>query len=291
MQAAGSDLRGGNDGWTTVIQAGRRSSGFVWTELWPYRELVFLLFWRDFVTLYRQTVLGPLWFVLQPLMTTTVFTVIFGKIAKIPTDGIDPFVFYLPGVVMWSYFASCLTATSSTFLGHAGLFGKVYFPRLVVPVALLLTNFLSFVIQFSFFVLVYLVLYVRGAAFAPNAAIALLPLLLLQTAFLSLGTGLIIASLTTKYRDLVMVVGFGVSLWMYATPIVYPVSQIPVQWQSLFFLNPMTAVVETVRFAFFGAGSAPRPLYSALSVMFTLLILFVGVRMFHRAERTFLDTI
>ncbi len=290
MHAVDSVSKSGDEDWTTVIHPGRPSAQ-VWTELWPYRELAWLLFWRDFVAMYKQTVLGPLWFVIQPLMTTTVYTVVFGKIAKIPTDGIEPFVFYLSGVVVWGYFASCLTATSGTFLSNASLFGKVYFPRLVVPGAMLLTNFLNFLIQFGFFVVLYLIYYANGSPFVPNAALGLLPLLLIQAAALGLGTGLIIASLTTKYRDLTMIVGFGVSLWMYATPIVYPVSQIPAHWQWLFFLNPMTAVVEMFRHAFFGVAAAPPALYCAISVALTLLILVLGLRMFHRAERTFLDTI
>jgi lipopolysaccharide transport system permease protein len=219
------------------------------------------------------------------------FTIVFGRIAKIPTDGIDPFAFYLSGLVAWGYFSSCLIATSSTFISNAGIFGKVYFPRLVVPTATLLTNFLSFLVQFSAFIVLYLVLYFRGAPFAPNAFLLLLPLLLIQAAALGLGTGLIISALTTKYRDLTMVVGFGVSLWMYGTPIVYPLSQIPVQWHWVFFLNPMTSVIETFRFAFFGAAAAPQPAHYAISVVLTLLVLTLGLRMFHRAERTFLDTI
>jgi lipopolysaccharide transport system permease protein len=278
-------------GWTTVILPEMRGRGSTWSELWPYRELIWLLFWRDFVAMYKQTILGPLWFLLQPIMTSTAFTVVFAKIAKIPTDGVNPFLFYLAGVAPWQYFATCLTATSTTLTSNAGLFGKVYFPRLVVPVALLMTNLLSFAIQFVFFLGLYLVFYLGGAPLQPNFALLLVPLLLVHLAALGLGFGLMVSSLTTKYRDLNMVLGFGVQLWMYATPIVYPLSQIPANWHWLFFLNPMTAVIETFRYAFFGVGVSVPPAFYAISVSVTVLVVSFGVRMFHRAERTFLDTI
>ncbi len=278
-------------GWTTQISARPRVAGSSWAELWPYRELIWLLFWRDFVAMYKQTVLGPAWFLLQPLMTTTAFTILFGKIARMPTDGVSPFLFYFAGVVPWGYFASCLTGASSTFTTNASLFGKVYFPRLVVPVAQLLTNLLSFAIQFALFVAMYLAFYLGGATFAPNGLLFLLPLLMLHIAALGLGTGLIVSSLTTKYRDLVMVLSFGVQLWMYATPIVYPLSHIPAQYQWLVFVNPMTAVIETFRYAFFSVGTGVPPMFYLLSVAITVLVLSFGVRMFHNAERTFLDTI
>ena len=277
--------------WTTVIRPESRGARSIWRELWPYRDLIWLLFRRDFVSIYKQTILGPLWFLLQPLMTSGMFTLVFGQIAGIPTDGVHPFLFYMAGIMPWSYFSGCLTATANTFLGNRGIFSKVYFPRLVVPAALLMTNLVSLALQGATFLVLYLVLHARGAAGSPTLGLLLVPALVLQLAALSLGIGLIVASLTTRYRDLAMAVGFGMQLWMYATPVVYPLSQVPGRWQWLFFLNPMTAVVETLRSALFGVGTGVPASCWALSAGTTVLAVSVGLRMFHKAERTFLDTI
>jgi len=213
---------------------------------------------RDFVAFYKQTILGPLWFLLQPLFTTIVFTIIFGRIAKISTDGLPQMLFYMCGIVLWNYFADCLNKTSDTFVSNAGIFGKVYFPRLTVPVSIVITNLITFAIQFLLFLAFWAYFYLEGAAIKASLWILATPFLLLQMAALGLGLGILISSLTTKYRDLRYVVGFGVQLWMYATPIVYPMSQIPEKWQWLYAMNPMAAIVETARFAFLGAGSV-RP--------------------------------
>lgn len=259
-------------------------------ELWRYRDLIFLFVRRDFVAIYKQTILGPIWFLLQPLFSTVVFTVVFGKIANIPTDGLPQPLFYMSGIVVWNYFAGCLTKTSDIFAANAGIFGKVYFPRMAVPISVVITSLITFVLQFAFFMVFLLFFYVRGAEIKPNLFILLTPFFVLQMGLLGLGFGILISSLTTRYRDLTFIVGFGVQLWMYATPIVYPMSQIPERWQWLFALNPMAAIVETFRYAFLGAGSV-NPFHIAISLGVTLTILSTGLVLFSRIEKTFMDTI
>lgn len=260
------------------------------SELWRYRDLIILFVRRDFVAFYKQTVLGPLWFFLAPLFTSVVFTIIFSNIAHISTEGLPPFLFYMSGTVVWTYFASCMTQTSNTFISNAGIFGKVYFPRLVAPISVVISNLLTFAIQFGLFLAFLVYFYLAGALIQPNLWILIIPLLLVQMAALGLGMGVLISSLTTKYRDLSMALGFGVQLWMYATPIVYPLSQIPVKWQWLFALNPMTGIVETFRYAFFGSG-AIQPWIWGVSFAVTILVLVLGIVMFSRVEKTFMDTI
>jgi homopolymeric O-antigen transport system permease protein len=276
--------------WTTVICPQHPWFKFDLRELWQYRDLIQLFVRRDFVALYKQTVLGPLWFILQPLFTTLVFTVIFGKIAKIPTDGLPQFLFYFAGTVCWSYFAECLNQTSQTFLANAGIFSKVYFPRLAVPLSKVISNIFKFFIQFAMFLIFLFYFYQKGAPVHTNLWVMALPLIVLQMAILGIGCGLIVSALTTKYRDLSLVVTFGVQLWMFATPVVYPLSQIPEKYRIYFALNPMTSVVEGFRAAFLGAGSLSPPYY-LLGVLITLAICFVGIVLFNRIEKTFVDTI
>jgi len=276
--------------WTMEIRSRSGWFDINLSELWRYRDLILLFVRRDFVAYYKQTILGPLWFLLQPLFTTVVFTIIFSRIAQIPTDGLPPFLFYMSGTVAWTYFASCMTQTSNTFITNAGIFGKVYFPRLVVPIAVVISNLIAFAIQFGLFLAFLCYFYLTGADIHPNGWLLLVPLLLVQMAALGLGMGILISSMTTKYRDLTFALGFGVQLWMYATPIVYPLSQIPAQWQWLFALNPMTAIIETFRYAFLGSG-AIQPWVLGVSVGMTILILAVGIVMFSRVEKTFMDTI
>jgi lipopolysaccharide transport system permease protein len=259
-------------------------------ELWRYRELILLFVRRDFVSIYKQTVLGPLWFLLQPLFSTIVFTVVFGRIANIPTDGLPQPLFYMSGIVVWNYFATCLTKTSDTFVANASIFGKVYFPRLVVPTSVVITNLITFILQFLFFLVFLFFFFMRGAEIKPNLFVLLTPFLILQMGILGLGFGILISSMTTRYRDLTFVVGFGLQLWMYATPIVYPVSQIPERWQWFFAFNPMEAIVETFRYAFLGAGSF-KPLHMAISLGVTFIILSIGLILFSRIEKTFMDTV
>ena len=259
-------------------------------ELYRYRGLIYMFAKRDFVTFYKQTILGPLWYIIQPLVNTLVFTVIFGKIAKISTDGVPPFLFYMAGTVAWGYFATCLNTTSNTFVANAQIFGKVYFPRLTVPVANVIIGFFQFGIQFMVF-LGFLTYFIwRGAELHPNYLIFAVPLILLQMAILGLGFGILISALTTKYRDLTFVMGFAVQLWMYATPVVYPLSIVPEKYRILAVLNPMTSIVESFRGAFLGT-SAIEPVHIAISVSITLLVFFAGVIMFSRIEKTFMDTV
>ena len=281
---------GEDSDWTMVIRSRKGWFDIDLSELWRYRDLIVLFVRRDFVAYYKQTVLGPLWFLLQPLFSTIVFTVIFSNIAHIPTDGLPPFLFYMSGTVAWTYFASCMTQISNTFITNTGIFGKVYFPRLVVPVAVVISNLIAFAIQFGLFLAFLAYFYLNGSTIQPNVWILLTPLLLVQMAALGLGMGILISSMTTKYRDLTLTLGFGVQLWMYATPIVYPLSQIPAQWQWLFALNPMTAIIETFRYAFLGSG-AIQPWMLGVSFAMTILILAIGIVLFSRVEKTFTDTI
>ncbi len=259
-------------------------------DLWQARDLILLFVWRDFVSVYKQTILGPLWYLIQPLLTTLVFTVIFGRIAALPTDGLPQFLFYLSGTVVWSYFASCLTKTSETFITNAGLFGKVYFPRLAVPVSILISNLITFAIQFLLFIGFLIFYLVAGANVKPNLWILLTPVLLLMMAGLGLGFGIIVSSLTTRYRDLRFLVTFGVQLWMYATPVIYPVSAIPERFQPLILANPLTPIVEAFRYAFLGAGTVNGPML-LYSMGCMLVVLVIGVVMFNRVEATFMDTV
>jgi len=268
-------------GWLDIDLAG----------LWQYRDLLRLLVRRDFVAYYKQTILGPLWYLVQPLTSTLVFTVIFGMVAKLPTDGLPPFLFYLSGLVPWAYFSNCAVATSGTFTSNVGLFGKVYFPRLILPISVVTTNLFTFSIQFCLFLAFLVYFKFAGATVAPNWLwIIFFPALLVQIGLLGIGIGAIVSSLTTKYRDLSLLVNFGIQLWMYMTPVVYPVSQVPERWQWVYRLNPMAGVVETFRAMFLG-GPGPGSAAILSSVLVTLAILFAGVVIFNRVERTFVDTI
>ncbi len=259
-------------------------------ELWRYRDLIGMFVKRDFVTFYKQTILGPLWYILQPLFTTLVFTIIFGRVAKLSTDGLPPFLFYMAGNVMWGYFAASLNATSGTFNTNAAIFGKVYFPRLTVPLATVIVNFLQFFIQFFLFLAFYIYFLAKGVSITPGWTVLWLPLLLLQMALLSFGLGILLSSLTTKYKDLKFAMGFLVQLWMYGTPIVYPLSQVPEWLLPYYILNPMVAIVESFRFAFFGTSSI-QPSHIGISWLVTFCLLFFGIVLFSRIEKTFMDTV
>lgn len=277
--------------WDMVIQPQRSLLDLRLGELWRYKDLVLLFVRRDFVAVYKQTVLGPLWYLIQPLLTTITFTVVFGNIASLPTDGLPQFLFYMSGTVVWSYFASCLTKTSDTFVSNANLFGKVYFPRLAVPVSILVSNLIAFIIQFALFLVFVLYFLWRGTLIQVNWLwIALSPVLILMMAGLGLGFGIIISSLTTKYRDLRFLVAFGVQLLMYATPVIYPVSFIPERFQWIILANPMTPVVEAFRYAFLGAGTVDVN-YLLYSFGFMLVVVIIGSIIFNRVEQTFMDTV
>lgn len=276
---------------TLIIEPQRSLFDLRLDELWQYRDLVMLFVRRDFVAAYKQTILGPLWYLIQPILTTLTFTFIFGRIASLPTDGLPQFLFYLSGTVVWSYFAACLTKTSETFVQNAHLFGKVYFPRLAVPVSILISNLITFLIQFLLFLIFVAYFAARGTSLQWNWQwICLAPLLIFIMAGLGLGLGIIISSLTTKYRDLRFLVQFGVQLLMYATPVIYPVSSIPERFQWVILANPMTPILETFRYAFLGAGSVDfGPLL--YSFLFMLVVVYLGTVIFNRVEQTFMDTV
>lgn len=276
--------------WTSIIQPRSGWFDISFKDIWKYRDLIFLFVRRDFVSIYKQTVLGPIWFLLQPLSSTIVFTIVFGKIANIPTDGLPQVLFYMSGIVAWNYFSGCLVKNSDTFVSNKGLFGKVYFPRLVVPISVVITNLLTFVIQFLLFLVIILFFYLNGSAINPNKWIMLTPFLIIEMAALGLGFGILASSLTTKYRDFTFIVGFGMQLWMYASPIVYPMSQVPEKWRWIYSLNPMAAIVETFRYAFLGAGTIPI-WQLGLSVCITTITLLAGIILFSRIEKTFMDTV
>lgn len=259
-------------------------------ELWRYRDLIGMFVWRDFVAVYKQTILGPLWFLIQPLLTTVVFTIIFGKVAKLPTDGVPPFLFYLSGVVPWRYFADCLNNTSNTFANNAHIFGKVFFPRMVVPVSIVISNLMSFAIQVLLFLGYFLFYLQTSAPVRPQITLLLLPLLIVQMGVLGLGFGIIVSSMTTRYRDLAHLVGFGVQLWMYATPIVYPASSLPEQWRFILMLNPMAPVIEMFRYSFLGTGTIDTTSW-VISIILTAVVVVVGMILFSRVEKSFMDTI
>jgi len=262
-----------------------------WKEIVEYRDLLWFLVLRDFTAIYKQSILGPLWFVLQPLATTVVFTVIFGSIAKIGTDGLPPFIFYMSGMVLWNYFQGVMNGVSGALIGNAGVFSKVYFPRLVVPLSLVISNLGQFALNFLMFLGFYLYYYYfTEAKIHPSLWIGLLPLLVIQCAAIGLGVGLWLCALTVKYRDLRFALPFLAQLWMFATPIVYPASLVPEQWRWIVAINPMAGVVELNRFIFFGVGSVTQDILIG-GFLASLLLLVSGLLIFNRVQRTFVDTI
>ena len=274
----------------TVITPKRAWFDLNLKELLRYRDLIVLFVRRTFVSQYKQTVLGPAWAIIQPLLTTVVLTVVFGNIAGLAPAGVPSFAFYLCGSIAWGYFSACLTATSTTFTSNAAILGKVYFPRLVMPISTVLSQLISFAVQFLFFLLFLIYYIATGANVHPNGWILLTPVLLLHLALLSLGVGIIISALTTKYRDLAMVVSFGVQLWMYATPVAYDLTLIPDQFLGLYMLNPVTPVITMYRYAFLGVGE-PHLVAYGISWIVTLAVLLLGVMLFNRVEKTFMDTV
>jgi lipopolysaccharide transport system permease protein len=279
------------ENWSLTIEPQRNLLDLRLGELWCYRDLVILFVRRDFVSVYKQTILGPLWYVIQPLLTTLTFTFIFGRIASLPTDGLPQFLFYMSGTVVWAYFAACLTKTSETFVQNANLFGKVYFPRMAVPVSVLISNLITFAIQLALFLVFVAYFVLRGTDIQLDWSwILFSPVLILMMAGLGLGFGVIISSLTTKYRDLRFLVQFGVQLLMYATPVIYPVSSIPERFQRVILANPMTPIVEAFRYAFLGVGTVDLG-HLLYSFVFMLVVVFFGSVIFNRVEQTFMDTV
>ncbi|HNA89347.1 MAG TPA: ABC transporter permease [Anaerolineales bacterium] len=276
--------------WTDVIQPQRGWLDWRLAELWRARDLIMLFVWRDFVSVYKQTILGPLWYLIQPLLTTLTFTVIFGRIAALPTDDVPDFIFYLAGSVIWAYFAECLNKTSMTFISNSSLFGKVYFPRLAVPISILISNLIAFSIQFALFFVFVLYYWLVEGIVTPNWSVLLLPVYVLMMAGLGLGFGIIVSALTTRYRDLQFLVRFGVQLVMYATPVIYPLSSIPEKYQIFIRANPMTSIVEGFRYSFLGSGIID--IWNLIySFVFMLASLVIGILLFNRIEATFMDTV
>jgi len=262
-------------------------------EIWRYRDLLYLFVKRDFVATYKQTVLGPLWFIIQPIFTTLIFTIIFGKLASIPTDNLPPVLFYMCGITCWNYFSESLTKTSNTFTTNANIFGKVYFPRLIIPLSVIISNIIKFIIQGLIFVLFLAYYYYQGANVNPNLVILILPILLVLMAGLGLGFGILISSLTTKYRDFQFLVAFGVQLFMYATPVVYPLSLAKEKlgaYSWVAFANPMSSIIEAMKYSFLGQGEFSF-YHLTYSFIFMVILLVIGVITFNKVEQTFMDTV
>lgn len=275
--------------WDSVIQSKHSLLDINFKELWHYRDLLVLFVRRDFVTVYKQTILGPLWFFIQPLLTTITFTIIFGNVAQLSTDGAPQVVFYMAGITLWNYFSTCLTSVSGVFNANASIFGKVYFPRLIMPLTIVISNLMKFGVQFLLFVgfVVYFVLQNR---IQPNSWILFTPVIIVLMALISMGIGLILSSMTTKYKDLNQLIGFGVQLFMYATPVIYPSSSVPSDYLWVVELNPLVGLFDYMRYAYLGVGD-----FALVDVVypsvFALVILMVGVLVFNKTQKTFMDTV
>ena len=259
-------------------------------EIFKYKDLLFLFVKRDFVSIYKQTILGPLWFFLQPIITAITFTVIFGNLAKISTDGLPQILFYMCGITLWNYFADTLTKTSDTFSSNANIFGKVYFPRMIVPLSVVVSNLIKLAIQFLLFLGIWIYYLIQSDLIHPNKMLVLIPFLIILIGFMALSFGIIISSLTTKYRDLKFLVTFGIQLMMYASPIVYPLSIVPEKYKWIIVANPVTSIIETFKYAFLGVGEFSW-LYLVYSTLFTIILFMIGLVIFHRVEKSFMDTV
>lgn len=278
------------DKWDIVLQPKRKLLDLNLKSLWRYRDLLLLFVKRDIIIIYKQTILGPLWFFIQPLMTTVIYIFVFGNIAKLPTDGLPQPLFYLSGIIMWNYFSECFLRTSDTFTQNAGVFGKVYFPRLITPISLLISNVLKFLIQFSLFLAFCIYYWSNGLKMNIQLEIIIFPFLIILLALIGVGFGLIFSSLTTKYKDLKFLIAFGVQLIMYATPVIYPMSTLPAKVQSILWWNPLTHIIEAFKFSFLGAGCFDvKGLF--YSLFFTMTVLFSGIIIFNKTEKSFMDTV
>lgn len=276
--------------WTEIIQPKTALLNIPLKDVWQYRDLLLLLVKRDFVSYYKQTILGPIWFFIQPILTTLIFVVIFGNIAQIGTDGIPMFIFYLSGITLWNYFSDSLNKTSTVFKDNANLFGKVYFPRLILPLSIVVSNLIKLGIQLLLFLCIWLYIIVSADNIQPNWYALTLPLLIIVIGLQALGFGMIISSLTSKYRDLIFLLSFSIQLWMYATPVIYPLSSIPEKYKWFVNANPVTPVIEVFRYGFLGNGE-----FSTASILyclfFTIFILATGTVIFNKVEKNFMDTV
>ncbi|MCF8329181.1 MAG: ABC transporter permease [Crocinitomicaceae bacterium] len=278
-------------GWTEIISPVNSYWNMKLGELFRYRDLIFLFVKRDFSAVYKQTILGPLWLFIQPIFTTLIFFFVFTKIAKIPTGGIDPILFYLAGITLWNYFSDCFVKTSNTFVANAGIYGKVYFPRLVIPISIVISNLIKLGVQLIVFAVVFIYkINFEGLSFSFHSTLFFLPVLILIMAILGLGLGIVFSALTTKYRDFSFLLAFGIQLLMYATPIIYPLSYTSGQLNKWISLNPLTPLIENFKFALFGIGHFDYVglLYAAC---ISVIILFVGIIFFNRVEKNFMDTV
>jgi lipopolysaccharide transport system permease protein len=276
--------------WDLIIKGHTTLFDINFADLWRYRDLLVLFVKRDFISFYKQTILGPLWFFIQPIFTTLVFTFVFGNLAGISTDGLPQQLFYLSGITAWNYFSDCLNKTSTVFRDNAGIFGKVYFPRLIMPLSIVVSNLIRFAVQLLLLFTMMSYFAVVGADFHITYAIVLFPLLVLLMAMLGLGLGLIITAMTTKYRDLTFLVSFGVQLLMYGTTVIYPLSAAPAKYKTLIALNPMTGIIEAFRYSFLGKGEFT--LWSiGYACIVSVIILFMGILIFNKTEKNFVDTI
>lgn len=278
------------ENWDLVVKPYNKWYNLRLREILRYKDLLLLFVRRDFVAVYKQTILGPVWFFLQPIITAITFTVIFSYLARIPTGGLPPILFYLCAITLWNYFSDTLVKTSDTFTANSNIFGKVYFPRMIVPLSVVLSNLIKLSVQLLLFLSVWIYYLITDNRVHPNTALLLVPFLILLMGFMGLSFGIIISSMTTKYRDLKFLVGFGVQLLMYASPIVYPLSMVPEKYQWIILANPLTSIIETFKYAFLGVGEfdAMNLLYSLL---FTVLLFFIGLVVFHKVEKSFMDTV
>lgn len=279
----------GSTDWTLKITPSRSAFDLHLKDIWLYRDLLWLIVRRDFVSFYKQTVLGPLWFFIQPIFTTIIYVVIFSNLAKISTSGAPPAIFYLVGTVAWTYFSDCLTKTSTVFRDNVSIFGKVYFPRLIMPLSIICSNLIKFGVQFLLFVIL-LIYYMFQQRVHINGYALLFPVVILLMAILGLGIGLIITALTTKYRDLAFIVTFGMQLLMYATPVIYPLSAAPAKYRTIIALNPMSGLIETFRYGFLGTGNF-YPGAFIYSVFASVILLILGLMVFNKVEKDFVDKI
>jgi lipopolysaccharide transport system permease protein len=276
--------------WDMVIEPRSSDLQLNFKEIWRYRDLLLMFVKRDVVTVYKQTILGPVWYVVQPILTTAIYVLVFGQIAKISTDGLPQILFYLSGIVLWNYFSESFNSTSKTFKENENIFGKVYFPRLIMPLSKVASGLIKFGIQLGFFICIYLYFIAQGYDIRPNINLLLIPVYVLIMAGLGLGGGIIFTALTAKYRDLTFLIAFGVQLLMYATPVIYPVSTIPEKYKIFILANPITPVVEGFRYALLGSGTFDIG-HLMYSLVFTLVVLLVGIVIFNKTEKTFMDTV
>ena len=278
-----------NNQWTETIESKHSLFDLNLKEVWRYKDLAYMFVKRDFVSSFKQTILGPIWFFINPIFTTVVYLVVFGNIAKLSTDGAPKILFYLAGITLWNYFSSCLTATSNVFTTNASIFGKVYFPRLIMPISIVLSNLMRFGVQMGLFLVVF-VYYLFEGQVQPNWWILATPFLVFLMAVFALGMGMIFSSLTTKYRDLQMLLTFGISLYMYATPVIYPASSLKGIFKTIAFYNPLTGIFECFKYAWLGVGDFNAPMLM-ISTILIFVILVIGTVTFNKVEKGFMDTV